>query len=246
MTFLQRLLLNQHQHPEQLTDRDILTHAFGNIMAGSDTTAIAMQSVFLNILKHPHVYHKLCTEVRSSLVALPVTYTAANALPYLNAVVKEAIRIHPSVGMMLARTVPTGGATLCGYKIPPGTEVGMNPWVLHRDPTVFTEPDEFLPERWIVRNKSDEEQEHLRLMNRCFLAFGHGAHTCSGRWISLMETVKLVPTVLLCFDLELEDGARAHSVLNRWFLFQTGINVCLTERDVEPLVAAGMERGADA
>ncbi|KAL3480580.1 cytochrome P450 [Aspergillus californicus] len=247
LTFLQRLLLNQQQHPEQLTNRDILTHAFGNLMAGSDTTAIAMQSVFLNILKNPHVYHKLCAEIRSSLTSLPVTYTRANALPYLGAVIKEAIRIHPSVGMMLARTVPADGATLCGYKVPAGTEVGINPWVLHRDPAIFTDPDDFRPERWIARNESDEEEQgHLRLMNRCFLAFGHGAHTCSGRWISLMETVKLVPTILLCFDLELADGASQHSVLNRWFLFQTGINVRLVERDVGPLVAAGTKGGVDA
>ncbi|KAL3487081.1 cytochrome P450 [Aspergillus germanicus] len=230
LTFLQRLLLNQQQHPEQITHRDIVTHAFGNIMAGSDTTAIAMQSVFMNLLRNPDAYTRLAAEVREHLTTLPVSYSRANSLPYLAAVIKEAIRIHPSVGMMLARSVPVGGATLCGYAVPEGTEVGINPWILHRDASVFPEPEVFRPERWMTKDEA-----HLRVMNRCFLAFGHGAHTCSGRWISMMETMKLVPTVLLHFDLELADGGVGHRVWNRWFVFQEGINVMLVERDVSDL-----------
>jgi len=77
LTFLQRLILNQQQHPEQITDRDITTHAFGNITAGSDTTAIAMQSVILNLIRNPAVYRTLCEEVRSSLTELPVQFHRA-------------------------------------------------------------------------------------------------------------------------------------------------------------------------
>lgn len=230
LTFLQRLVLNQQQHAEQITDRDITTHTFGNITAGSDTTAIAMQSVILNLIRNPTVYRTLCEEVRSSLTELPVQFHRANELPYLTAVVKEAIRIHPSVGMMLARTVPTGGAEICGFHIPAGTEVGMNPWVLHRDESIFSEPNEFRPERWI----SSSEQQ-LSLMNRSFMAFGHGPHTCSGRWISMMETMKLIPTLLLHFDLEIVNDAKDFKMLNRWFIFQTGINVRLISRDFSNL-----------
>ncbi|KAL4799621.1 cytochrome P450 [Aspergillus venezuelensis] len=200
-------------------------------MAGSDTTAIALQSIILNILKHPQVYKRLCGEIRSEITGLPVPYSRASALPYLNDVIKEAIRLCPSVGMMLARTVPPGGAELCGYRVPAGTEVGINPFVLQRDPIVYENPDAFYPERWMTK-----DEERLRVMNRCFLAFGHGAHTCSGRWISIMETTKLIPTILLHFDLELADGARGHTVLNWWFMFQEGINVRLVPRDVEAKV----------
>ena len=160
LTFLQRLLLNQRENPKSLNDREIFTHAFGNISAGSDTTAIALRSVFIHLLKFPHTYRKLCDEVRTKLV-LPVSFSKANELPYLGAVIREAMRIHPSVGMMLVRIVPSGGALLCGHHVRAGTEVGISPWVLHRDPQVFPSPDDFVPERWLTK-----DEEHLKLMSR--------------------------------------------------------------------------------
>lgn len=226
MTFLQRLLLNQKKNPESINDRELMTHAFGNISAGSDTTAIAMRSVLYHTLKHPEVYKKLCVEIRSTLT-LPVPFANANKLPYLSAVIQESLRMHPSVGMMLARLVPTGGATICGYTIPAGVEVGMNPWVLHRNPEVFPDPDTFQPERWLP---SVTNEEHLKVMNRSFFTFGHGAHTCSGRWISLMEVTKLIPTLVLRFDMKLVGVDKTYGFKNRWFTPQHGLNVEFTKR----------------
>jgi cytochrome P450 len=80
-------------------------------------------------------------------------------------VIKEAIRLHPSVGMMLARTVPTGGRETCGHYVTAGTEVRINPWVIHRDNHVFTDPNRFFPERWLDLTS---EEEQLKMMNRCF------------------------------------------------------------------------------
>lgn len=226
MTFLQRLMLNQKNNPKSITRREITCHSFGNIAAGSDTTAIAMRSIIFNVLKHPAVYEKLCNEVRSNLTP-PVMWNEAKNLPYLTAVIKEGIRIHPSVGMMLARIVPASGTTLCDRTLQPGVEVGINPWVMHRNPKVFVEPDRFWPERWL---DGVSNEDHLREMNRSFLAFGHGAHTCSGRWISTMETQKLIPSLLLRYDMALSDGGEAYKVRNLWFTQQTGINVTFTPR----------------
>lgn len=221
LTFLQRLLLNQQKSPESINDREVLTHAFGNVSAGSDTTAIALRSVIYHILKYPDVYAKLCEEVRGNLT-LPVKFSEANKLPYLSAVIQEALRLHPSVGMVLARVIPAGGAILCGYNLPAGVEVGMNPWVLHRDSEVFPYPDKFWPERWLP---SVSDEDHLKQMNRSFFSFGHGEHTCSGRWISLMEVTKVIPSLLLQFDLELVNEGKEYSFKNRWFTPQKGLLV---------------------
>jgi cytochrome P450 len=83
MTFIDRLNLNQKAPPEQINDREIMTHAFGNVTAGSDTTSIAMQSIILNILKSPEIYDTLCKEIRSNFSPdEPVIFTKANSLPY--------------------------------------------------------------------------------------------------------------------------------------------------------------------
>ena len=71
----------------------------------------------------------------------PTSCKEASSLPYLGAVLKEAMRIHTSVGLLLKRHVPAGGATICGEHIPAGITVGINAWVLHYDEKVFPEPE---------------------------------------------------------------------------------------------------------
>ncbi|KAI1079804.1 cytochrome P450 oxidoreductase [Whalleya microplaca] len=227
MTFLQRLIFNQRDNPKSINDREVLAHAFGNITAGSDTTATAMRGIIYHLLKTPEAYHKLVSEIQNANLSFPVGYAEANKIEYLGAVIKEGMRLHPSVGMMLARTVPAGGALICGYKLPAGAEVGLNPWILHRNPDVFPDPDKFWPERWLP---SVTDGEQLKLMNRSFLTFGHGAHTCSGRWISIMETTKLIPNLLIRYDMELEDGGKSYRFDNFWFVLQEGLRVNLRKR----------------
>ncbi|KAF5000690.1 hypothetical protein FDECE_11153 [Fusarium decemcellulare] len=228
MTFLGRLTLNQAAKPDQINDREIVTHAFGNISAGSDTTAIAMRSVVYNLLKDRKAYTRLASDVRKSL-SLPVSFSSANELPYLRAVIQEAMRLHPSVGQILYRSVPRGGAVVGGYKMKANVQVGMSPWVLHRNPEVFPEPDCFKPERWIIDGEPSDE-DALRRMNRSFFAFGHGTHTCSGKHISIMETTKLVATLLLKYDLELAEGVNQFTFVNRWFTQQEGLIVNIHHR----------------
>ncbi|CAH0002107.1 unnamed protein product [Clonostachys byssicola] len=228
MTFLSRLALNQSTNPKLITDREILTHAFGNISAGSDTTAIAMGSVIYHLLVNRAAYNRLSDEIRGQL-SLPVGFQEANALPYLKAVVQEAMRMHPSVGQVLGRIVPPAGATVGGYKIGAGAEVGMSPWVLHRDPEVFPDPDSFKPERWIL-GEGVRDEEHLRQMNRSFFSFGHGTHTCTGKHISLMEVTKLIPTLLLRYDLELAEVGQTLKFNNWWFTQHHDLRAKITRR----------------
>ncbi|KAJ5210101.1 Cytochrome P450 [Penicillium cf. griseofulvum] len=204
LTFVQRLLLNQAKDPSSMKDRDIMTHALCNISAGSNTSAIALRSILYHILKDRRVYNKLYDEFR--VLEDPVQFTDANKLPYFAAVIQEALRIHPSVGMMLAPVVPAG--------------VGINPWVLHRDPEVFPDPDSFRPERWLQGETGDNQR---KLMNSFFLTFGHGAHTCSGRWI------KVIPSLMLRFMMTLANDDKYGSN-NRWFTTQHGLSVKFIER----------------
>ncbi|KAF7535059.1 hypothetical protein G7054_g5701 [Neopestalotiopsis clavispora] len=223
-TFTERLLLNQASSPKMLTDREIEVHAFGNITAGSDTTSIALRAIFYFLLKYPETYVKLCEEVRE-IGVYPVKYHDAHKLPYLGAVIKEAMRLHPSMAIMLGRTVPAGGATVCGHYLPEGTEVGISAWVVHRDPQIFPEPHKFRPERWLT-----QDQDLKARMNRAFFTFGAGTHTCSGRHISMMEIEKVVPDMLLKYDIELAYPDREWTFSNRMFTPQEGVLVKLRKR----------------
>ncbi|KAF2994096.1 hypothetical protein E8E14_001564 [Neopestalotiopsis sp. 37M] len=228
-TFVARLILNQMANPQSITNRDIATHAFGNLTAGSDTTGIAARSAFYYTITNPRVYQRLTAEIRQNL-QVPVTFAKANELPYLRAVIQEAMRIHPSVGQMLMRTVPKGGATVGGYNLAEGSEVGMSPWVLHRDPAVFPDPDSFVPERWIIGEGATQTKEQLAAMNRSFFAFGHGTHTCSGKHISIMEVTKLIANLLLRYDIEYRKVGEGYRFVNWWFTSQEGLNVIIRRR----------------
>ena len=133
----------------------------------------------------------------ASLSFLP-QYRETNSLPYLNAVVKEALRLHAPVGVVLERLVPKGGVTLCGRFLPEGTIVGCNPAVVHMDRRVYGRKypvDQYHPERWL--EATDEEKAD---MERCFMAFGSGKRSCIGKNISLLEVYKLVPLLLSRFE----------------------------------------------
>lgn len=227
-TFVARLILNQMANPKSINDREIATHAFGNLTAGSDTTAIAARSAVYYTITNRRVYERLSAEVRGRL-QLPVTFSKANELPYLAAVVKEAMRIHPSVGQMLTRAVPEGGASVGGHHLVEGTEVGMSPWVLHRDAAIFPDPDTFIPERWIL-GEGTQSEDQLRDMNRSFLTFGYGTHTCSGKHISIMEVTKLMVNLFLRYDIEYVKVGEGYRFVNWWFTSQEGLNVSLSSR----------------
>lgn len=88
-----------------------------------------------------------------------VTYREAQDLPYFQAALKESMRYGPASGLSLPRKVPPEGATIEGEFLPAGTEVCLNAWVLHRDPTVFgPDADLFRPERWL---ECSEEQRKV-------------------------------------------------------------------------------------
>ncbi|KAH9219511.1 cytochrome P450 [Leptodontidium sp. 2 PMI_412] len=100
--------------------------------------------------------------------------------------------IHPSIGLLLERHVPKGGATISGAFIPAGTIV---------EELVFPDPESFIPERWI-----DSSVERLREMERSFFAFGAGSRTCTGRNVSLLEMVKVLPCLVREFDVKLVES----------------------------------------
>lgn len=151
--------------------------------------------------KNPRVLRKLQYELDEAKLELPVSYTAAQQLPYLNAVIKESLRMHPGIGLVMERVVPEEGLHLKnGYAIPKGTIVGMNPWVVHRDKDVFgPDAESFNPERWLQPDTeiSSMFQERMSRMNSATLTFGAGKRVCIGQDLSMMEISKVTATILL-------------------------------------------------
>jgi cytochrome P450 len=216
--------------PSKMSTRDVIVHLSGNVFAGSDTTAIVLRAVIYFLCKNPEAMTKVVDELdaadRGGLLSNPVAYKEAlNHLPYFNAVLKEAMRIHPSVGLLLERHVPSGGATLCGQHIPAKTIIGINAWVLHYDEKVFPKPEKFMPERWL-----DSDERKVAEMERSFFAFGAGSRTCIGKNISLMEMAKIIPQLLREYKIALAHPKKEWKTKNVWFVQQSGVDCVLTRR----------------
>ncbi|OBT57364.1 hypothetical protein VE04_02759, partial [Pseudogymnoascus sp. 24MN13] len=201
--FLSKMLNLHHENPEKITLKDVFLTCITNIGAGSDTTSISLCSVFYHLCKYPEVAQKLQAEIDQKAAAGelddPITFKQAQSMPYLQAVLKEALRMHPATGLPLGRVVPSGGAEIAGRAFPAGSIVGVNSWVAHANQDVWG-PDAavFRPERWLVG------KEQYNLLDRYYFTFGMGSRTCIGRNISLLEMSKLVPQLIREFDVELE------------------------------------------
>ncbi|EXJ92679.1 cytochrome P450 oxidoreductase [Capronia epimyces CBS 606.96] len=229
MDFLEKLVVANKEDPERVTPYHVFMMGLSNIIAGSDTTAVSLSSILYNLLKHPAKIRKLQQEIKEfddqGRCSNPnVSFKESQEMPYLQAVMKEALRVHPATGLPLWRVVPRGGVELCGQFFPEGSIVGVNTWCAHYNEVVFG-PDakEFRPERWI----DNEEQggERLKRMEAYYMPFGLGSRTCIGRHISFLEMSKLIPQIVRRFDFELEHAERPWNTDNNWFVKPTDFQV---------------------
>ena len=203
--------------PLKMSTRDIIVHLSTNVFAGSDTTAIALRAVIYFLCKNPQCMKALVDQIdhaeKEGQLSSPISYKeATTALPYLNAVLKESMRLHPSVGLLMERHVPRGGIEIDGHYLKEGTIVGINPWVTNHNEDVFPDPDAFRPERWLeASNARLKEMDNLWELN-----FGAGARKCIGRNISWIEMQKVIPELLRQFKIELANPYGEWHVVNHW------------------------------
>jgi cytochrome P450 len=126
-----------------------------NVAAGSDTTAILLRKIMHELLQDDASMKRLTKEIDEALGTYEksnevVQWSCARKLPYLDAVIKEAGRLHPPFGLPLERVVPAPGAIICGKWLKAGTIVGMSAWVVHHDEKTFgKDHDQWRPGRWL-------------------------------------------------------------------------------------------------
>ncbi|KAH8593870.1 cytochrome P450 oxidoreductase [Bisporella sp. PMI_857] len=208
---------------------DVVAEIFAIIFAGSDTTSTALTAIFYFLHKHPQKLVKLQEEIDTAFadkkLTYPIRFSDSNRLPYLRAVVTEATRLHPSLGLSLPRVVPPGGADICGTYFPGGYEVGMNAAVVQMDHGIFgDDADEFIPERWIRHGERAAAN-----MERHFLQFGYGKRICIGKHIANTEMYKLLPSILHKYAFELT-GDKTWTLQREWFQQQKNVNVIVRRR----------------
>jgi cytochrome P450 len=184
-----------------LTGEELRSEALEQVIAGSDTTAAAIRGALLYLMTNPRVYLKLRNEIDEAVASgnAPssddeiVSYSQTKQLPYLQAVVREAVRVWPPVVSIFPRDVPSGGdvVTVDGKSVflPEGTSIGYSGLAMQRNKAIYGEDvKSFRPERWF-----EEDCAKLTIMTKTNdLIFGHGKWQCLGKPVAMLEINKVI------------------------------------------------------
>jgi cytochrome P450 len=152
------------------------------MLAGHETTAVGMTLAAELLARHPEVFDRLHAEVQQVTGGAPVTPAHLPELRYTDAVIREAWRIYPPVWGVGRE--PLQGLELAGYEIPAGATIALLSWVVQRDPTLWPEPERFLPERWLERPTPPHRF--------AWFPFGGGPRVCIGMRFALTEAVLIL------------------------------------------------------
>ena len=154
-----------------MTDRQLRDECMTLLLAGHETTALALTWTTYLVAQHPEVEEKLRHEVDTVLAGrLPGASDLPN-LVYTARVLKESLRLYPPAWAMVR--MANEECEIGGFRIPRKTGVIMSPWVMHRDPRYFDDPERFDPDRWT-------EQFQRGLPRFAYLPFGGGPRMCIG------------------------------------------------------------------
>lgn len=163
--FLDHFIEVKKADPEHVDDAQIVSWLMINVMAGADTTALALKTAFYYCLRDERIWQRLRGELLAAGAreATLVPYEVALSAPYLEAVVREALRILPGISMPLERYVPPCGYRLSdGSFLPGGSTIGVNPYLIARNKQIYGEDvEEFRPERWLRDEVAGETQEQF-------------------------------------------------------------------------------------
>jgi cytochrome P450 len=182
------LLLHARDDNNQpgMTDQQLRDEAMTLFLAGHETTALVLTWSWYLLARHPEAAARLSEEVLSVLDGRDPAVADLPRLRYTEWVVQEAMRLYPP-GYTLGREA-IADCHLGGYHIPAGCTLFMSPWVMHRDPRFFAEPEAFRPERW--------DNDLLgRLPRIVYFPFGAGPRRCIGDSFALMEVTLILATL---------------------------------------------------
>ncbi|CBI24534.3 unnamed protein product, partial [Vitis vinifera] len=202
--FLQFMLELMHQGDDKtsVSITQLKALFMDMVVAATDTTSTTVEWAMAELLQHPQTMQKVQEELEQVVgIENIVEESHLFQLPYLDAVIKEALRLHPPLPLLIPHS-PSTSCIISGYTIPKGSRILVNAWAMQRDPEAWGHPLEFKPERFLEDAASADYQGN----NFNFLPFGSGRRICAG--LPLLE--RMLPYVLAfllhSFDWKLLDG----------------------------------------
>nr|QDF44410.1 4-coumaroyl-3-(3,4-dihydroxyphenyl)lactate 3'-hydroxylase [Phacelia campanularia] len=202
--FVDALLTLQKQY--DISDDTIIGLLWDMIAAGMDTATISTEWAMAELVRNPRVQKKAQEEL-DRVIGSDRIMTEADfpKLPYLQAIAKEALRLHPPTPLMLPHKA-SANVKLGGYDIPKGSVVHVNVWAIARDPAVWKNPNEFRPERF------QEEDIDMKGTDYRLLPFGAGRRVCPGAQLAINLVTSMLGHLLHHFNWSPPPGMKPEEI----------------------------------
>ena len=191
---LSMLLAARDDDGKGMSDQQLRDETLTLLLAGHETTALALSWTWYLLGAHPEVERKLHEELDGVLAGRVPGAGDLPRLQYTEKVVKEAMRLYPPAYVILRLALEP--VEIGGYQVPAGSSVGISTWVMHHDERYFPEPERFLPERWT-------EAFAQKLPRFAYFPFGGGPRICIGSQFAMMEACLVLATIASRYRLEL-------------------------------------------
>lgn len=179
----------------RMSEQQLIDEVKNLILAGHETTGIAMTWTLYLLARHPEVSARLVEEVRATCAGQPVRFEHIDKLVYLRQVLLESMRIYPPVPGV-TRTALADDA-FDGIVIRAGESVTIQSYMIHRHPEYWPDPERFDPDRF-APERIDAIEPYS------YLAFWRGRRACLGEHFAMLEAISAVATLLSKFEFELD------------------------------------------
>ncbi|XP_058068489.1 cytochrome P450 CYP73A100-like [Magnolia sinica] len=188
----------------EINEKNVLYIVENINVAAIETTLWSMEWAIAELVNHPAVQSKLRAEISTFLGENPITESNLHKLPYLQAIVKETLRMHTPIPLLVPH-MNLEEAKLDGYTIPKGSKVVVNAWWLANNPAWWNDPDEFRPERFMEEEAETETVIGGKVDFR-YVPFGVGRRSCPGIILALPILGLVIGKLVSNFELHLPKG----------------------------------------
>ncbi|KAK5049089.1 hypothetical protein LTR84_005512 [Exophiala bonariae] len=213
--FMSLILRNQGKDDE-LTFQEMVPNASSLILAGSETTSTLLSGAIFLLAQHREVYKKASTELRDTFRKdSNITFREVDKLPYLDAVLKESLRLYPPIPAGLDRIVADpAGITVAGHWLPQGTMASVHQLAANTYSECWVGSTSFIPERWLGDPKFEHDERDI------LQPFNVGPRDCIGRNLAYINMRLILARILHKFDIQLvnegQDWIGEQKIYSAW------------------------------
>lgn len=196
---LSMLLQARHEDGSGMSDQQLRDELTTLMVAGMDTTALALSWAFYLLSQNPESVALLHEELKRVLDGRAPDFADLPQLSYTEMVIKETMRLYPAVWIVGREALQD--CKIGDRNVKAGASLFMSQWLKHRDPRYFKDAEKFLPNRW-------REEEMKQLPKYAYFPFGGGPRICIGNSFAMMEAVLALATISQKFQLTASPGYR--------------------------------------